>query len=108
MTLNCSVSSSSPATTNVVMGFVGNNNFYLDLTTASASDKKIVNDFIGVIGTHLSVNILDYDGSYYFEANIVVPEETDLEEITIEFPSLTTTKKNKVDAFVNLMVSISS
>lgn len=106
MTLNCSVSSSTPATTNVVMGFVGNNNFYLDLNTASESDKKTVNDFIGVIGNHLSVNILDYDFLYYFEANIVVPEETDLEEITIEFPSLTSSKKNKVTSFVNLMASI--
>lgn len=103
MTLNCSVSSSAPATTNVVMGFVGTSNIYLDLDTASVADKKIVNDFIEVIGNHLTVNVLNYNGLDYFEANIVVPGETDLESIDIEYSTLSDSDKNKVEEFINLL-----
>ena len=106
MTLTCSVSSAAPATTNAVIGFVNSDNIYLDLTTASVEDKKIVSYFINVIGNHLNVNILDYNGSGYFEATIVIPGEADIESISIEYPSLTTTKKTDVDAFVNLVNSL--
>jgi hypothetical protein len=106
MTLNCSVSSASPATTNVVMGYVGNNNIYLDLDSSPSEDKEIVNDFIEVIGNHLNVNILDYDGSDYFEANIIIPGETDTEEIFIEYFSFSEEEKIKVNQFVNLIYSL--
>lgn len=106
MTLNCSVSSSAPATTNVVMAYVNSNNVYLDLSTASTEDVKTVNDFVSVIGNHITVNILDYNGPDYFEANIIVPGETDAEEISIEYSSLTTAKKTKVTKFVDLISSL--
>ena len=106
MTLNCSVSSSAPATTNVVMAYVNSNNVYLDLSTASTKDIKVVNDFVGVIGNHITVNVLGYDGSDYFEANIIVPGETDIEEISIEYSSLTAAKKTKVTKFVDLISSL--
>jgi hypothetical protein len=108
MTLNCSVSSSAPAITNVIMGYVNNVNYYLDLETASAADKKIVTDFLIVIGKHVNVDILDYTEEIQFETNIIIPEETDLEEITIEYSSLTSTKKTKVNNFVTLVKSLVS
>jgi hypothetical protein len=105
MTLNCSVSSSAPATTNVVMGYVGINMYYIDMDQTSLENVKIVNDFISVIGKHALVDILDYNIDDNFEANIVIPGEADIEEITIDYTSLTAAKKNKVNAFVELVLS---
>lgn len=106
MTVYCSVSSSAPAETNNIMGYIDQKNYYLDLSTASASDKKIVNDFLAIIGTHISVELLDYTEEIQVETNIIIPGETDLETITIEYPSLATTKKGKVDAYINLLKSL--
>lgn len=105
MTLNCSVSSSAPATTNVVMGYVGANIYNIDLTNTSAENVKIVNDFVDVIGTHSAVDILDYNINTTFEANIIIPEEADLEYNTIDYSSLAEADKTKVTAFVNLVLS---
>ena len=106
MTLYCSVSSAAPATTNVVMGHLNNVNYYLDLETASAADKKVVTDFLTVIGKHVNVDMLDYPEEGQLEATIIIPGEADLEEITIEFTSLTAAKKTKVDKFVALIKSL--
>jgi hypothetical protein len=102
MTLYCSVSSAAPAETNVISGFVGNNQYYLDLSTTTAANKKIVNDFLGVIGNHINVDILDYNLDDTFEATIIIPGEADLEIITLEYPSLAAAAKTKVNSFVNL------
>ena len=108
MILNCSVSSAAPATTNVIMGYVNNVNYYLDLETASAADQKVVTDFLIVIGKHVNVDLLDYIEEIQFETNIIIPGEADLEEITIEYPSLTSAKKTKVNNFVTLVKSLVS
>ena len=105
MTLYCSVSSSAPATTNNVIGYVGVSNYYIDLTTASAETVKTVNDFISVIGTHILVDVLDSNVTDIFEINIIIPGETDLEQIAIEYPSLSAAKKKKVDAMIDLVLA---
>jgi hypothetical protein len=104
MTLNCSVSSSAPSTTNVVMGYVNNNNIYLDLSTSPTADVKVVNDFILVIGNHITTNIENYPLDGYFETNIVLPYgDCDLDIINIDYNSLSDNDKNIVDQFVNLI-----
>jgi hypothetical protein len=104
MTLNCSVSSSAPATTNVVMGYVGVNLYHINLAETSQDNVKIINDFISVIGKHSIVDILDYNIDTQFEANIVIPGDADLEITTMEYPSLSAANKKKVDNFVSLIV----
>ena len=74
MTLNCSVSSAAPATTNVVMGYVGVNSYYIDMTNTSQANVKIVDDFVSLIGKHVIVDILDYNINNTFEANIIIPD----------------------------------
>jgi hypothetical protein len=106
MTLYCSVSSAAPATTNVVMGYINNVNYYLDLDNASAADKKVVTDFLTVIGKHVNVDILDYPEEGQLEAAIIIPGAADLEEITTEYTLLTAAKKTKVDNFVALIKSL--
>lgn len=106
MTLNCSVSSSAPATTNVVMGYVGQNSYYLDLSTASAEDVKVVTNFLQVSGKHINVDVENYNIDSTFEANIIVPEECTLETITIDFESLNQSNKDAINGFVNLIKSL--
>ena len=105
MTLNCSVSSAAPATTNVVMGYVGVNSYYIDMTNTSQANVKIVDDFVSLIGKHVVVDILDYNINNTFEANIIIPEEADLEEITMEYLTLTAPHKATVTAFVDLVLA---
>lgn len=105
MALNCSVSSAAPATTNVVMGYINNVNYYLDLDIASVEDKKTVADFIEVTGKHVNVDLLDYPEEVQLEADIIIPGEADLEEVTIEFPLLSEESKNAVTNFISLIKS---
>ena len=105
MTLYCSVSSAAPATTNVVMGYINNVNYYLDLDTASAADKKVVINFLTVIGKHLNVDILDYPEEGQLEADIIIPGEADLEEISLNYDSLTDESKTITSNFVDLIKS---
>jgi hypothetical protein len=106
MTLYCSVSSAAPATTNVVMGYINNVNYYLDLDNASAADKKVVTDFLQVIGNHINVDILDYDFEKIFEATIVIPGEADLEVHEVSYSNFQEEDKIKITSFVNLINSL--
>jgi hypothetical protein len=106
MTLNISVNSAAPAITNVIMGYVGQASYYLDLQIASAEDIKIVNDFLQVIGNHINVDILDYDFEKIFEANIVIPGEADLEVHEVSYSNFQEEDKIKITSFVNLINSL--
>jgi len=107
MTLNCSVSSAAPATTNVIMGYYGINSYYLDLTTASTEDKKIVTDFLTVIGKHITVNLLNAPTSSVIETTVIIPGVADLESIEMDYETLTAAKKTKVDVYISLIQSLS-
>jgi len=107
MTLNCSVSSAAPATTNVIMGYYDINSYYLDLTTASTEDKKIVTDFLTVIGKHITVNLLNAPISDTVETTVIIPGVADLESIEIDYETLTAAKKTKVDVYISLIQSLS-
>jgi hypothetical protein len=108
MILNCSVSSAAPATTNVIMGYYGINNYYLDLTTTSTEDKKIVTDFLSVIGKHIYVDILNVPISDYVDTTVIIPEAADLESTEIDYNTLTVDKKTKIDLYISLIQSIST
>lgn len=85
------------------MGFVGSDNFYTDLKTSSEETKTIVSNLINLSGPNINVNISDYDINSYFEVNIIIPEETYLDIINVDYNSLDDKDKNVVDQFVNLI-----
>ena len=101
MTLYNSVSSSLPASTYCIMGNTLDYSYFIDLSKASVEDQKIVTDYINIIGKHVSANIEDYSREQFLEINIVIPEETDSEIITIDYPSLTISDQAKVNLFVD-------
>ncbi len=106
MTLYCSVSSAAPAETHVTMGYYDEKNFYLDLTTATTAQKKIVTDFLAVIGKHITVQVDNAPGNVMFENTIVIPGETDLDIVTVDYINITQSEKTKVDAYIALVASL--
>lgn len=100
MTLYNSVSSSLPATTYCIMGNTLDYSYFIDLSVASVEDKQIVTDYINIIGKHSSANIENYPADKFFEINIVMPEETDSEIVTIDYASLTEGDQSKVNLFI--------
>lgn len=108
MTLNCSVASAAPASTNVIMGYYGINNYYLDVTTASIEDKAIVENFLAFIGSHFSVDILNAPISEVVDSNIIIPGEADLENVEIDYQLLNQTDKEIVDLYISLLQSLSN
>ena len=106
MTLNCSVSSSAPVNTYVAMGYYDNKNYYLDLTTASDEQKNTVTEFLSVIGKHITVNVENVPGNIMFEGTIIIPEDADLDIVTVDYINLTQSEKNKVNSYVSLIASL--
>lgn len=100
MTLYNSVSSSLPANTYCIMGNTLDYSYFIDLSVASIEDQQIVTDYINVIGKHSSANIENYPIDKFFEINIIITEETDLEIVTIDYASLTENDQAKVNLFI--------
>lgn len=105
MVLYNSISSSLPANTNVIMGVVGDKSYFIDLTVESDDNKKIVSDFIMVTGKHACVNIENFTINEIFEANIVIPEETDSDISILDYDLLSNVDKVIVTNFVNYIIS---
>lgn len=106
MELNITINSSLPADTYCLMGFLGSDNFYTDLKTSSEETKTVVSNLINLFGSNINVNISGYDITSYFEVNIIIPEETYLDIINVDYNSLSDSDKNIVDQFVNLIVGL--
>lgn len=105
MTLYNSISSSLPANTYIVMGTVGSISYYIDLSVETELNKQIVSDFIDAVGKHACVNIENYSIVDIFEANIVIPEDTDVEVSIIDYSSLPLNNQNIITTFVDYIVS---
>lgn len=104
MELYCSVSSSLPAITNVIMGCCRNQNYYLDLSLTTEANQQIVNDFVNIIDKHVSVTITNYPENYQFDTSIIVStDDTDLEVITLDYTSLANDQKQKVTDYLELV-----
>ena len=105
MTLNISINSSKPANTYCVMGSLGVDSFYIDLTTSSDEYKTIVSDFISLFGANITIEISNYDIDVYFEANIIIPGDSTLDVTSVNYVELTTEQQHKIDMFVNLVTT---
>jgi hypothetical protein len=88
------------------MGYFNQAHFHLDLDESSVAEKNTVDDFLGVIGSHSIVHVTNIPSQDFFEANIVIPGEADLEESTLDYLSLSTEDKEKVESFMALLEAI--
>lgn len=105
MTLYTSVSSALPVLTNVIMGMHNGIPYHLDLTQQNEETNKIVSDFISIVGKNIYVTIENYPGDLIFESDIVIPEETTLERITIDYAVLSESDQAKVTNYYNLAIA---
>lgn len=103
MHLNISINSSLPEITNVIIGSVGDSDFYLDLDSATQEQKDIVSNFVNLVGKNIIVNIENLELSDHFISDIVISEPTTLDEVTIDYNSLSISDKLIVDAYVLLI-----
>jgi hypothetical protein len=105
MDLNISVNSSYPANTYCLMGSVGNNNLYVDLTLSDEETKSIVNNVIEFFGPNIGITVSNYDITNFFDVSIVIPEETYLNNVTLDYNNLNNNEKLIIDQFVGLVLS---
>lgn len=96
---------STPATTEAVFGNTETNAFYLDLDQATEEQQKICADFLALVGGHVQVNIINSDHNFN-DCNYVVVNGIDGEVVEVDYASLSTTKKGKINAFANLLISL--
>jgi hypothetical protein len=105
MDLNLSVNSSYPTTTNCIMGSVGNENIYIDLTTSSVEVKTIVDNLINLFGPNISIIISNYNIDNFFDVSIVIPDESQFNIKNLDYDNLNYNEKIVIDEFVNLVLN---
>ena len=100
------MSNSAPATTEAVFGATEDyKSFNLNLDQATAEQQKICADFFALVGGHATVNILNSAHDFQ-DCNYVVVSGVETDIVDVDYSTLTTAKKGKINAFANLLVSI--
>lgn len=106
MSFIVTMGNSSPATTEAVFGSTNDSKqFYLDLDQATADQQRICANFFALVGGHACVNIINSDFDFE-DCNYVVVSGVETDAVDIDYTTLTATKKGKINAFANLLISI--
>lgn len=105
MSFIVTISNSTPATTEAVFGNVDFKSFYLDLDQATPDQQKICSDFLALVGAHIMVNITNSPHDFD-DCNYVVVTGSDGEIVEVDYSTLSTTNKGKINNFVNLLKSL--
>jgi hypothetical protein len=107
MILNLSVNSSLPEITNVIMGFVNDVDFYMDIDSTDQNNKDIISNMINLTGKHVVIEIINFDGIDSFESNIVIPDDQcDIEITSLDFNNLSIEEKGIVTSYVNMITAL--
>lgn len=105
MSFIVTMANSTPATTKAVFGNVDFKSFYLDLDQATTNDKNVCTEFFNLVGGHVLVNIIN--SQYNFDdCNYVLVDGIDEEIVEIDYSVLTTSDKQKINAFADLLKSL--
>lgn len=104
--VNITLNSSSPQTTNVLMGEFDLNSFYIDMDNFNSDENEIVNNAISILGEKITTTFYNTNYGYgYVTINIVKPTgEYVVEDVNIDFLSLTNDDKNKISELINLIL----
>lgn len=100
------MANSGNGTAECVFGMTENSKpFNLNLDQATAEQQRICANFFELTEGHSLIDIIN--SSYEFnDCTYVVPSGVSLPILTIDYKSLSTTKKGKINAFANLLISI--
>lgn len=106
MSFIVTMGNSTPATTEAVFGSTDDSKqFYLDLDQATAAEQKICADFFALVGGHTCVNILNSNHNFQ-DCNYVVVSGVEIDAVDVDYSTLSTTNKGKINAFANLLILI--
>ena len=89
--------------TNVIMGIVNGKTICFDVNNFDVNQKKVYTDFFGVVGSHATVILVDCP----FDLNVdhVTKNDVASEVASINYPSLTQTKKTKIETAFNMFIA---
>ena len=106
MSFIVTMGNSAPATTEAVFGNTDDfKQFYLNLDQATPDQQKICADFFALVGGHSGINIINSQHNFE-DCSYVVVSGVDTEVVDVDYSSLSTTNKGKINAFANLLKSI--
>lgn len=106
MSFIVTMGNSSPATTEAVFGNTDESkHFYLDLDHATAEQQQTCANFLALVGGHACVNIINSEFNFE-DCNYVVVSGIETDMVDVDYSTLSTTKKGKINAFANLLISI--
>jgi len=105
--VNITLNSPLPQTTNVLMGDLDSNSFYIVMDNFNSDENEIVNNVILILDKKISTTFYNTNYGYeYTIINIVKPfDEYVVEDINVDFLSLTTDDKNKISELINLILT---
>jgi hypothetical protein len=100
-----SLNSTLPGSRNVILIQNNSQGIEIDISTLTTSEKSIITKFINTVGKHISVNIENIETEIKEDVYFFIPQETSLETVTIDYNTLTATKKNNVNAFIEFLLN---
>ena len=78
--------------------------FYIDLNNTTPQNIQICDDFINLVGSHVTIVITN--SPYNFEdVNYILNGSADTDVVELDYSSLSVSDKEKVDNFSNLLLN---
>lgn len=100
MEINILSGSNAPQDTNVLMGLYNDTDQNIDVNTLSTLLKADYNTFFNFTGNYMSLTILN--APYLLEANRVTPLDVELDTMVIDYETLSSADKKKIDDLINV------
>lgn len=106
MSFNVNISNSGEGGLETVFGKTGDGkSFSLNLDQATPEQQQICINFLNLVGAHSFVSILNSTHNFMLIGYVIV-SGADEETVEVDYATLSTTNKGKINAFANLLDSI--
>lgn len=79
--------------------------FFLNLETATAEQQKTCSNFLALVGGHATVNITN-SAHDFNDVTFIAAGTVELDIVEVDYKSLTSANKGKINAFAELLKSI--
>jgi hypothetical protein len=105
--VNITLNSSLPQTTNVLMCEFDLEQFYINMDEFNPEENEIVDNVIPILENRITTTFYDTNYGYeYITINIIKPESGYLiEDVNVDFTSLSDDDKNKIGELINLILT---
>jgi hypothetical protein len=100
MEINILSGSNAPQDTNILMGLYNDTDQNIDVNALSTLLKADYNTFFNFTGNYMSLTILN--APYSLEANRVTPLDVELDTMVIDYETLSSADKKKIDDLINV------